>query len=712
MNETRWQQVKALFQATVARPASERQAFLAGAARGDDALRHEVERLLAADASAPGFTGRLPVQPGTVAVDRLAAVESATVTTAAETTVVAANVGPYRIMARLGAGGMGEVLRARDSKLNRDVALKVLPRAFELDPDRLARFRREAQALAALNHPHIAAIYGLEESAGRQALVLELVEGRTLAELIAIGPLPVPEALRIASQIAEALEAAHEKGIIHRDLKPANIKVTPAGVVKVLDFGLAKTVAGDLATTTRASESLTVEGATRVGVILGTAAYMSPEQARGQDVDARTDIWAFGCVLFEMLSGRQVFRADAGSDSIAKVLGDEPDWSVLPKSTPPKIRELLRECLQKNAANRLTTIAAARVTIHETLAPRGIRFSHRTAAAIAAVLIVALATGGYFVTRLGRSPNISPSEWVPLTNLDSVTQPALSPDGRMLAFIRSQSTFIGPGQVYVKLLPDGEPIALTHDDLPKMGPVFSPDGGRIAYTVNDGNSWDTWEVSAIKGEPRRWLRNASGLTWVGPGDLLFSQVKTGNHMGIIRSSESRTQTSELYFPVHGMAHRSYTSPNGQSVLAVEMDQSGIWLPCRLLAIGGGSSRLVGPRDAQCKAAAWSPDGRWMYFSADAGDGVHVWRQGFPQGEPEQITSGPTEEEGLAGAPDGKSLITSVGLTQRSVWFHDPSGDRQISLEGYAFQPLLAADGRHICFRVTRGVASGLTPAKH
>ena len=437
------------------------------------------------------------------------------------------------------------MFRARDSKLNRDVALKVLPSAFEFDPDRLARFRREAQMLAALNHPHIAAIYGLEESSGRQALVLELVEGDTLADRIDDGPLPLVEALTIARQIAEALQAAHDKGIVHRDLKPANIKVTPAGVVKVLDFGLAKTAAGDLPLT-NASSAPTAAGETRVGAILGTAAYMSPEQARGQDVDARTDIWAFGCVLFEMLAGRKAFAADATSDSLGKILEQEPDWSALPRSTPAKIQQLLRQCLQKDRSRRLPTIAEARVVIEQLLAPRGL--SRRAWMAIGAAAVLAISVGAYVWSRFDRRPVASRSDWVQLTNLDSVTQPALSPDGRMLAFIRGPSTFVSPGQLYVKLLPDGEPVALTNDNLPKMGPVFSPDGSRIAYTVNDGGSWDTWEVPALRGEPRRWLRNASGLTWIGASDLLFSEIKTGPHMAIVRSSESRADSRDLYVP--------------------------------------------------------------------------------------------------------------------------------------------------------------------
>ena len=318
-----------------------------------------------------------------------------------------------------------------------------------------------------------------------------------------------------------------------------------------------------------------------------------------------------------------------------------------------------------------------------------------------------------FWLRDQRSPLAHRSEWVQLTNLDSVTQPALSPDGRMLAFVRGPGTFVTPGQVYVKLLPDGVPVALTNDARPKMSPVFSPDGSRLAYTVNDGASWDTWEVPTVRGEPRPWLRNASGLTWIGPTDLLFSEIKSGNHMAIVKSSDDRSASRDVYVPPHtsGMAHRSHASPDGTWALIVEMDERGIWLPCRRLPMTGGASHPAGPLKSRCTDAAWSTDGRWMFFSADAGDGFHVWRQRFPDGAPEQVTSGPTSEQGLAMARDGKSLITSVGLAQRSVWFHDASGDRQLSLEGYAYWPLVSADGRRVLFRLTRGVASGQSPSE-
>src|SRR6266536_3270968 len=268
----------------------------------------------------------------------------------------------YEIRAKIGEGGMGEVYRARDEKLNRDVAIKILPEAFAQDFDRLARFRREAQVLASLNHPNIASIYGLEESNGFIALAMELVEGPTLADRIAAVPIPIDETLVIARQIAAALEAAHDRGIIHRDIKPANVKVTEDDVVKVLDFGLAKVFA-DETPDVDLSHSPTLIKGTQAGVILGTAAYMSPEQAKGKVVDKRSDVWAFGCVLFEMLTGKQSFNGETLTDILASVVRAEPDWSALPAGTPEAIRRLLRRCLTKDPKQRLRDIGEARITI-------------------------------------------------------------------------------------------------------------------------------------------------------------------------------------------------------------------------------------------------------------------------------------------------------------------------------------------------------------
>ena len=280
-------------------------------------------------------------------------------------------LGAYTVTAQIGAGGMGEVYRARDTKLDRDVALKVLPDAFTADPDRLARFEREAKVLASLNHPNIGHIYGLEEAEGTKALVLELVEGPTLADRIADGPIPIDEALPIAKQIAEALEAAHEQGIIHRDLKPANVKVKADGTVKVLDFGLAKAFQPE-ASGARASESPTISltaAATQMGMVIGTAAYMSPEQARGKPVDKRADIWAFGVVVYEMLTGKRAFPGEATADSLARIIERNPDYDILPPDVLPSIRRLVRRCLAKEQRERLRDIGEARIEITQALAP-------------------------------------------------------------------------------------------------------------------------------------------------------------------------------------------------------------------------------------------------------------------------------------------------------------------------------------------------------
>src|SRR5271157_3660762 len=352
MEQERWRNVEELFHAALEHGPEARQAFLEVVCGQDADLRRQVELLLAKDEEAGSFLE-------TPAMRDMAVTETAT------GALLGRQFGPYRIVSPLGAGGMGEVYRAHDSKLGRDVAIKTLPAEFARDPERLARFRREARTLALLNHPNIAAIYGLEESGDVDCLVLELVEGETLR-----GPLPIERALDYARQVAEALEAAHGQGIIHRDLKPANVKVTgPAsgypGRVKVLDFGLAKAIWGpeqnqDL------SQSETMTGIeTIAGHIVGTPGYMSPEQASGREVDKRGDIWAFGCLLYELLTGKRAFQGETQSETIAAVLEREPDWQALPAKTPAKIRELLRQCLQKDANRRLEKIADARRTIEE-----------------------------------------------------------------------------------------------------------------------------------------------------------------------------------------------------------------------------------------------------------------------------------------------------------------------------------------------------------
>ena len=340
-----------------------------------------------------------------------------------------------------------------------------------------------------------------------------------------------------------------------------------------------------------------------------------------------------------------------------------------------------------------------------------VAWRRRGAFAVAAIAVASalLVTGAALWLR-GPAPLPDRSQWVPLTKFpDSVSQPALSADGRMLAFIRGDYTFFGPGQVYVKILPDGQPVQLTHDSLDKMSPVFSADGARIAYTTVDPQlSWDTWVVPTLGGEPQPWLRNASGLVWTGPQRVMFSKTKRSPHMGIVAAEESRIGERDVYVPAEepGMAHRSYPSPDGKWVLLAEMDRDHVWVPCRLVPMDGSSlGRQVGPPGAACTFAAWSHDGRWMYLTSDAGGLNHIWRQRFPDGQPQQITAGPTEEEGIAMAPDGRSFVTAVALENVSVWLHDARGDRQISLEGNATEPKFTPDGEKLYYRIVKKTAN-------
>jgi serine/threonine protein kinase len=396
-------------------------------------------------------------------------------------------LGPYEILSAIGAGGMGEVYRARDTRLNRDVAVKVIPEAFAADADRMARFEREAKLLASLNHPHIAAIYGLEESGSANALVMEMVEGPTLADHIAAGPIPFDEALPIAKQIAEALEYAHDHGVIHRDLKPANIKVTADGTVKVLDFGLAKALL-DEPTATDMSNSPTISMAvTMAGTILGTAAYMSPEQARGKAVDRRADIWAFGVVLFEMLTGRAAFAGEDVSETLAFVMTREPAFDVLPPKTSPAIRNLLRRCLDKNLKRRLQHIGEVRIVIEDVLSGAAIaepvapasagKRPHPVGWIVAAVLLLALATLSFIYLR--KAPTVAPemrTEIVTPSTTDPVSF-ALSPDGRQIVFVASGD---GAAQLWLRRLDVtlAQPLAGTEG---ASYPFWSPDSRSVGF---------------------------------------------------------------------------------------------------------------------------------------------------------------------------------------------------------------------------------------
>jgi len=404
------------------------------------------------------------------------------------------HLGPYEILSLLGVGGMGEVYRARDSKLDRDVAIKVLPEAFARDKERLLRFEREAKLLASLNHTNIAQIYGFEDADDKKFLVLEYVEGETLAALIKRGQLPVEEALEVCKYIAEALEAAHEKGVIHRDLKPANVMVKADGTVKVLDFGLARAMADDSGSAPVAAESPTITADfTKPGVVLGTAPYMSPEQARGRPLDKRTDIWSFGVILYECLTGQMLFHGETATDSMGAIMHKDPEWSLLPTNTPPTIQLLLRRCLTKDRKRRLHDIADARIELENALvdpastslglAQAALDVRHRWLPSwpmnIAFVALLALTAVGVWFAK----PH--PKDTSPVLRLSAIVSEdvklashrtpfmAISPDGRQLAYIVTPAE--GKDQLYLRHLhlPDATPLANT---LGAGQPIFSPDG--------------------------------------------------------------------------------------------------------------------------------------------------------------------------------------------------------------------------------------------
>jgi serine/threonine protein kinase/Tol biopolymer transport system component len=695
----RWKDVEPIVRAALERTPNERAAFVAGACAGDRELRLEVESLLAHEAATDTFLN-------TPAAALIAAAD-------APAPFIGRRLGTYTILDLLGSGGMGDVYRARDRQLDRDVAIKILPPLFANDSERLARFEREAKILAALNHPHIGAIYGLERVDGVPALVLELVEGPTLAERLSQGALTVNDALGIAMQVADALEVAHRQGIIHRDLKPSNIKVTDSGLVKLLDFGLAKGIEHDEGR--QVSESVTSSATTsRLGAVMGTAAYMSPEQARGEPVDGRSDLFSLGAVLYEMVTGRPAFSGDTAFAILRAILNDAPSSPrTINPSIPASLERLVMRLLAKDRSARHQRASDVRIDLQRLArgVDSGSRRWRRRGGVAAAIVLVGIAF--WTVRRPAPSAPVQ-REFTQITHFaDSATSPALSADGRLLTFIRGTNTFWGRGQIYVKALPDGEPIQLTFDNLPKMSPVFSPDDSTIAYTaVTSQFVWDTWAVPVRGGNASRWVQNASGLVWLRDGRLMFSEQTGGLHMKVVTADEQRNAARVLYSPAgeNWMAHRSAVSPDGAWVLVAEMD-SPVWQPCRLVPSDGRSAgQRVGP-DGQCTYAAWSPDGKWMYFSSNSTGAFHLWRQPFPNGTPEQLTYGPTEEEGIAPDPDGRSVLTSAGIRHQSIWIRDERGEREISREGYAFIPTgpesgtsqpLPGDGRSVFYLVRQG----------
>jgi Tol biopolymer transport system component len=507
-----------------------------------------------------------------------------------------ARLGVYEILGQIGAGGMGEVYRARDSRLGRDVAIKLLPESFALDPDRLARFRREAKVLASLNHPAIAAIYGFEESDGRHALVLELVNGDTLAARIA-GPraagrgLPVSDVVAIASQIADALDAAHEKGIVHRDLKPANVSVTPQGTVKILDFGLARTVQSDVDPLEASLAPTATTMGTRAGIILGTAAYMSPEQARGLPVDKRTDIWAFGCVVYEMLSGRPMFRGATLTDILAAIVDREPDWAALPPATPPHVIRLLQRCVEKDVKQRLRDIADARVELDPANRDAHLRVDaaassrpwRSMAIIVAAMAAAAVATLGVQRGLAGRGASApgtiaAPTVLIPATADDGIAaDPALSNDGALLAYASDRGGMDNL-DIWVQQAAGSMPLQLTRAPVDEHEPTFSPDGRMLAYR-SEGDGGGIHVMPALGGQQPRLLVAAGRRPRFSPDGRLIAYW-TGNRIGF-SSTAGRYRT--FVIPVSGGGAREIDGFTGA--------RYPVWAP------DGRSLLLLGSRDA-------------------------------------------------------------------------------------------------------------------
>ncbi len=609
MTPERWKRTEELYHAALARPPGGRAAFLAEACPDDESLRRDVESLLVESESNDGFLEEPPLTMSGHPPTPLIA-----------TTMAGASLGGYQLQALLGAGGMGEVYRAHDPKLGRNVAIKILPRAFTTHPDRLARFEREARLLASLNHPNICGIYGIEEAEGVRYLILELVEGETLADSLRAGPsrhapgsgLPLDRVLTIARQIADALEAAHDKGIIHRDLKPANIKITSDGTVKVLDFGLAKSVGGDGSSPDLTQLPEAKPGEALRGAIIGTAAYMSPEQARGQRVDKRTDIWAFGSVLYEMLTGRVAFAGDTVSDSIAKILEREPEWSALPAGTPASIRRLLVRCLAKDPKKRLRDIGDVRIeldAIDEVLpGPAGTEASaarRRTAwLPWIALILLGAAVGVREAFRPVPLENALPSAGFKLLTdwPGSEGQAEISPDGKVVAFLADRD-----GEIDVFSSQVGtEVFKNLTENVGPLNPVtiyrwigFSGDSARLWFGIGGMQTVDMpWSGGVSRGF---LVSGAHAPAWSSDGRLVFFNQRDSDALMLADFAGRNAQKIDIGWPSANKAAHNHNM-------------------------------------------VWSPDNQWIYFAHGVvrdwnhqTDEMDIWRVPPSGGSPERVT---------------------------------------------------------------------------
>jgi serine/threonine protein kinase len=678
MTQDQWRQIEELYQAVLECEPNQRASLLEGS---DSEVRARVERMLRIESGSHILEH---------SADRLLATSHQDALHSGE------HLGPYRIEVEVGAGGMGTVYRAFDTRLGRTVAIKIAAERYG------ERFEREARAISTLNHPHICTLYDV----GPNYLVMEFLEGSTLAATIKQQPFPPELVARYGAQIADALAEAHSVRIVHRDLKPSNIMLTRHGV-KVLDFGLAKIVPGN-----RTALDARI---TETGSIMGTPAYMAPEQVEGHEPSHASDLFSLGLVIYEMLTGRLPFPGASLGQLLSS--GTQVPLPEVPRGRSGILADLHRligKLLQRDPAARPQSAAEVAQELlglagrHAHQQSRSHALSGRAYLLLAIAFVIMIGAAGLrFYQRGGMRegsppvPNVS-APYTQLTSFtDSAEGPTLSPDGRMLAFYRSDHAFLTTDEIWIKLLPNGDPIQVTHDPRLKYNIAFSQDGSRIAYTVFGNDLFQTYTVSSMGGDSHLLLPNAAGLGWLNDGYLLFSQIKgSGVHMGIVTAKPDRSDLREIYFPVldRQMAHYSYLSPDGKWVLLAEMDPR--WHPCRVVPFAGGSEGTeVGPAGAPCDSAAWSPDGNWIYVSARVEGRQHLWRQRFPNGQPEQITFGAAEEKGIALAPDGHSLITSIVTMQRSVWIHDAQGEEAVSTDGYAENspPTFSRDGKRIYY---------------